>query len=167
MLFVLLGALTFSSLAFSADFQPNDEVKLTRDTPLLFLDKPTRQGMAGETFQVLAYQPEQKKVFLAAKDPAGKQIAVSVAEDLVSLVPGDKAKVQADVLAAVSHQKYAVAKNLLDQALRTSPDDVDLHSLGHRLGGGHPPRHVARRSDSQPEDRGGRSAAPASQRGCD
>ena len=138
LLLVLLGVLTFSSHAFGVAYQPNDEVHLTRDTPLLFLDKPLRQGTTGETFKVLAYQPEQKKVFLAAKDPAGKEIAVSVAEESVSLVPADKAKVQADVLDAVSHQQYshqqyAVAKTLLDSALRASPDDVDLHNTSVAL----------------------------------
>lgn len=133
LLLVLLGVLTISAHAFGADIQPNDEVHLTRDTPLLFLDKPLRQGTAGEAFKVLAYRPEQKKVFLAIKDPAGKEIAVSVAEESVSLVPADKAAVQAAVLAAVSRQQYAAAKAVLGQALRASPDDVGLHSVSIAL----------------------------------
>ena len=133
LLLVLLGVFAYSALAFSADFQPNDQVSLKKDGPLLFLDKPLRQGMVGETFKVLAYQPAQKKVFLATKDPAGKEIAVSVTEDSVGLVPADKTKVQADVLAAVSRQQYTSAKALLDQALRASPDDADLRSTSTAL----------------------------------
>ena len=125
--------LLITSVTSAVQFQPNDEVRLTRDAPLLFLDKPLRQGTTGETFKVLAYQPEKKKVFLAVKDPAGKEIAVSVAEESVSLVPADKAKVQADLLAAVSHQQYAVARNLLDQALRASPEDTGLRSTSIAL----------------------------------
>ena len=129
----MIVLLFITTVVSAVQFQPNDEVHLMRDTPLLFLDKPLRQGVAGETFKVLAYQPAQKQVFLAAKDPTGKEIAVSVAEESVSLVPSDKAKVQANVLAAASNQQFTVAKNLLDQALRASPDDVDLHSMSIAL----------------------------------
>jgi hypothetical protein len=111
----------FAVASIAAPFETNDQVKLTRDTPLLFVDKPFRQGTDGETFRVLAYKPDQKKVYLAGKDATGRQIALSVSEDAVSLVPPDKAKVQADVLSAVEHQQFASAKNILDQALRASP----------------------------------------------
>ena len=119
--------------ASATSFQPNDEVKLTRDVPLLFSDKPFRQGSSGETFKVLACKSELKKVYLAAKDSSGKPIAVSVSEDALALVPADKAVVQTSVLSSVASHQLDAAKSILNQALRTNPDDVDLHTMSYAL----------------------------------
>ena len=51
----------------------------------------------------------------------------------MALVPADKAKVQAEVLASVEHQQFGRARTVLDQALRASPDEVDLHSASIAL----------------------------------
>ena len=119
--------------AGATSFQPNDEVKLTRDVTLLFSDKPFRKGTSGETFKVLAYKSDLKKVFLATKDASGKPIAVSVSEDTLALIPEDKAVVQTSVLSAVTGHQLDAAKSILNQALRTNPDDVDLHTMSYAL----------------------------------
>ncbi len=57
---------------------------LTKDAPLNFKTQPYRQAKSGETFRVVAHRPQEKRVYLFAKDQRGQDIAVWVAEDVVS-----------------------------------------------------------------------------------
>ncbi len=126
----LLAILSMLYLAntFAASFEANETVKLNRDATLLFQGKSFRQGSAGESFQVLACQTEQKTVFLATTDPGGKSIAVSVGQDALDLVPRDSAKVRDDTMAAVKAQQFPLAAKIISQALRAKPNDPDLQS---------------------------------------
>lgn len=110
-------------------FQAGDEVKLTRDEVLRFRDEEFRQGKTDEKFTVLAHRPEIKKVFLSTSGKSGEQIAVSVSEDAVALVPLDLAKVHKDALTATNVGKFADALKLIDEALRSHANDAGLRQM--------------------------------------
>ncbi len=71
-----------------AALKRGDKVKLTRPAVLYFRDQVFKAGNEGDTYVVLAYRPEDKKVFVSARGTDGKEIAVSVANDCVSLASG-------------------------------------------------------------------------------
>src|SRR4051794_36669196 len=108
-LFTLAAIFFLSVFAHAVDFKANDEVQLTRDEALLFRDQKFREAKAGETFNVLAVRPEQKKVFVAAKDHQGKDIALSVDESALEVVPFDLDKALARITSAVDDSKYLEA----------------------------------------------------------
>ncbi|MEA3207752.1 MAG: hypothetical protein QOE70_809 [Chthoniobacter sp.] len=70
-------------LIAAGPFEKDAKVRLARDAPLLFQDKPLRNGRAGELFTVLKHDPAAHKVFLLATGGDGKPVALNVAEDCV------------------------------------------------------------------------------------
>ena len=72
----------------AAPLKPGMEVQLLRNEDLLFQNESFRLGKKGESFKVLAYRPEQKRIFVSAKDAGGKEIALSIPEDAVEVMLG-------------------------------------------------------------------------------
>ena len=64
-----------------AEFLKGSKVELIEDAPLSFKDAIWRMGKSGDQFNVILHQPGSHKVYLSARDAAGKEIAVSVAEN--------------------------------------------------------------------------------------
>ncbi len=121
-------ALLVSADAIAAGFAEGDQVKLRRAAPMLFQSVKFRDGVEGETFKVLVYRSEQKKVFVLAKGKDGKDIALAVDADAVEPVPADPAAALAVAQAAVDAKKFAEASAVIERALRSNPGEASLTS---------------------------------------
>ena len=129
---VLLSWVSMSSLVVGAEFRAGDEVELTRETPLFFLDKIHRDGIAGEKFKVAAYKAESKKVFLLFAEN-GRDIALSVDEGAVKLVLEDTGETAKKVRKAAETLDFASARDLLRRALRANPVEPRLIQVANAL----------------------------------
>jgi hypothetical protein len=98
-------ALLVSADAIAAGFAEGDQVKLRRAAPMLFQSVKFRDGVEGETFKVIVYRAEQKKVFVLAKGKDGKDIALAIEAEAVELVPVELAAALAKAQAAVDAEK--------------------------------------------------------------
>lgn len=112
--------------AFASQFQQGDEIKLTREEALYFRERVFRTGQKDETFTVLAYRPDQKKIFVKAEDANGKEIALSVAEEAVALIPADTAELQQRAIEAATAGKFDEASQLIARVIKSNPENLDL-----------------------------------------
>ena len=128
LLIAVAALIALRSIAHGAQIQQGDQIKLTREEPLLFHDQVFRAGKEGESFSVLAYHPEQKKVFVLAKDKDGKDVALSVAEDAITVVTKASNKLDEQALAAAKSGKLDEAKPLIAQAIKSNPTDGGLQA---------------------------------------
>ena len=72
--------------AAAAPLSKGDEIELTRDVPLYFNGTSlVRVGARGERFTVIVTQPEQRRVYISARDGIGNEIALSVIDDAVKI----------------------------------------------------------------------------------
>jgi hypothetical protein len=122
-LLLLAFSMVTTVFASAASFHEGDEIKLTRDESLYFRGQIFRQGMSGETFSVLSHHPEIRKVFVNANDK-GKQIAVSISEDAVTLVLKDTMELRSEAIASARGGQFPEALRLISQAIRSDPQDV-------------------------------------------
>lgn len=129
--FVPAGALLcfVLSMVHAEPFQKGDEVKLTKPAPLNFRDQKFRDGKEGDMLSVVAHRPDLKKVFVLAKDKTGKDIALSVAEDAIVLVPKDTTKLQEQAITAAKSGKFDEASRLIEQALRHDRSNHQLAQI--------------------------------------
>jgi hypothetical protein len=67
LLIAVAAVIPLGSIAQGAQFQQGDQIKLIRKEPLLFHDDIFRTGDEGEPFTVLAYRPEQRKIFFSQR----------------------------------------------------------------------------------------------------
>lgn len=124
----LLAFIAFASATLSwvpvqaGEFFADDEVKLLRDIPLHFMNKPHREGTAGEQFKVLAYKAETRRVYLLARED-GKDIALTVDEEAVVLLPKDVGPIAAQARVSAEAGDYNSARKLLASAQRTNRQD--------------------------------------------
>lgn len=72
---------------FAQEFKPGTRVVLLKDSTLYFNSTPGRPGKAGEAFNVAAFRPTEKRVYLLAKDQSGRDIALWVPQDAVKVMP--------------------------------------------------------------------------------
>ena len=134
MIKTLILLLALSLPAHPDTFSQGDRVKLTRNEPLLFHDEVFRAGKEGESLTVLTHRPERQRVFVLGKDSAGKDIALSVAQDAVALVPVDTADLQRKAVALVKAENFTDAARLIDQAIRAEPSNPILANTKAAIG---------------------------------
>ncbi|MEI7819910.1 MAG: hypothetical protein WCK55_03260 [Verrucomicrobiota bacterium] len=123
---ILAFIVAISGISRAASCSPGDEITLTRDEPLLFREQVFRQGRKGEKFTVLPHRPDTQKIFVSAKDKAGKQIALSVPEEAVALVPVEVETLRANAVAAAKAGTFPDALRLIDRAIQSVPTDAAL-----------------------------------------
>jgi len=85
--FISWVALIFLSLAPVAraeSFQQGDKIVLTQDTSLFLNNVVFRVGKKGDAYTILLYRPETKRVYVAAKDEAGHDIALNMPDSVVA-----------------------------------------------------------------------------------
>ena len=99
---------------------------LLRKESLYFHDQVLREGKDGESFHVLAYRGEQKKVFVSAKDPQGKEIALAVDEAAVAVIHPNPLVLLDKAAEAAEDRKFDAAAALIAEALRAKPADEDI-----------------------------------------
>ena len=121
-------ALLVSADAIAAGFAEGDQIKVKRATPMLFRAEKFRDANEGETFNVLAYRPELKKVFVLSKGKDGKDVALSIDETAVQLVPADPVAALAAAKTAMAAKRFADASAVIAAAMRTNPGDASLSS---------------------------------------
>ena len=121
------------SLSFG-QFDPNDDVELLRDEPLLFSNTVFRQGKNGEWFRVAAYRPDTHKVFLLAKDEKGKTIAVNVPDTAVVLVKKDLITLNERAFTALREGRLDEAQKLLIQAAALDSERSICREIAAQLG---------------------------------
>jgi hypothetical protein len=127
-LVLLLVAMLVSTYANAASFAEGDQIKVTRAAPMFFRSEKYRDGNEGETFNVLAYRPELKKVFVLAKGKDGKDLALSIDETAVQLVPADPVAALAAAKTAMAAKRFADASAVIAAAMRTNLGDTSLSS---------------------------------------
>ena len=87
-----------SCAAMAGSFSKGDRVEMIKEAPLYFNDTTlVRMAPKGEQFTVIGIRPEDHRVYLSARDAAGKTIALNVGDDDVALV-----KVPASIPSTVS-----------------------------------------------------------------
>ena len=123
-----IAALLASGDAIAAGFAEGDQIKITRAVPLYFRSEKLRAGAEGETFKVLAYRPDQRKVFVLSKGKNGKDVALSIDEAAVQLVPADPVAALVAAKTAMDAKRFADASAVIAAALRTNPGDASLSS---------------------------------------
>jgi hypothetical protein len=109
-------------------FAEGDQIKVTRAAPMFFRSEKYRDGNESETFNVLAYRPELKKVFVLAKSKDGKDVALSIDETAVRLVPADPVAALAAAKTAMAAKRFADASAVIAAAIRTNREDASLSS---------------------------------------
>jgi hypothetical protein len=87
------------------------EIKTKHAALMFFRSEKYRDAAEGEIFNVLAYRPELKKVFVLAKGEDGKDIALAIDADAVELVPADTAAALAKARAAVDAKNFALCNS--------------------------------------------------------
>ncbi len=125
--FALWLLLSFSVVA--AQFKQGDEVKLTRDEPIYFDKIVYSQGKSGETFTVFQYRQDLKRVFISAQDRVGNQIALSIREDAVVLVPKGSGTLRVEAINAARGGRFTDAMRLIDEAVRSNPVDSSAQEI--------------------------------------
>ena len=132
-IFALTCALLLISLrGWSVDVNVGDEIELTKDAPLFFLKEHHRDGTVGEKFKVLAYKPDEKRIFLLANDN-GREIALSVDEAAVTVVTRDFSALCEQVRVSAQIGSFADAHRMLNSGLGQSPSDSKLLQASEAL----------------------------------
>ncbi len=73
--------------AFAANFSKGDRVETIKEAPLYFKDTTlVRMARKGEQFTVVGIRSEDQRIFVAARDASGKEIALNLGEDEVALI---------------------------------------------------------------------------------
>jgi len=112
---------------------PGDEVVTVREERLFFKDQPERKAEAGQKFVVAAQRPDLAKVFVMAKNGAGQDIALSVAEAAVSAVPVDVPALLRSAIQAGEAGSKAVAEQFLARASNASPTEPAVAQIREAL----------------------------------
>ena len=123
-----LVAMLVCACSNAASFVEDDQIIVRRAAPMFFRSEKYRDGNEGETFQVLAFRPELKKVFVLAKGKDGKDIALAIDSDAVELVPADPTAALAKAQAAVNAKYFTQAVAVIERALRSNPGEASLNT---------------------------------------
>jgi hypothetical protein len=112
------------------EFKAGDKVRITRAATLTFNGKTYRDAAIGDRFNVLAYRPAEKRVYLGLRDSEGKDFAVAVEEDAVEFVRAavNRAPTAAKAIGNTSatDQRAMAAKVAAEVArLRKNADVID------------------------------------------
>ena len=83
-----LSCLGSARRADAASFQKDDQVVLVRDEPMRLYQATRATGRKGQVFAVLAYTPNDHRVYVLYRDATGQTASLNVAEDAVLLLPG-------------------------------------------------------------------------------
>ena len=109
----------------SAQFAPEDEVRLRRDEPLHFKDSVYRQGKAGEVFKVAKYDRTRGSVFLFAYGSDGMPFALRCADSALEPAPKDSWVLMREGLNAMQQGDMAGARERFVRASTgTAVDDM-------------------------------------------
>lgn len=120
---LLVGLLWVAgSAARGADFQKDDQVLFVRDEPLLFHGQPAATAKKGQVYPVLTYQPDERRVYVLARDNAGKTVSLNAPDFAVVLLPGRGEPAFQRGLNALKLGRWADASGELAAATAAEPD---------------------------------------------
>jgi len=126
---IALGAITPPMAA--AQFAPDDQVRLRRDEPLYFKGSVFREGKAGESFQVLKYDPLNSRVFLMATGSDGKTFALNCSDQALEPMRKDYWALLQQGIRMMQQGDMAGARMLFVKA--ATADRVDKTAVGLAL----------------------------------
>jgi hypothetical protein len=114
-------------------FPKGAQVRLNKETPLLFKDETYRTGEVSETFVVLQHDTTSKRVFILGSNSAGKQVAFNVTDDAVEFAPYDVEKLRATLAPFTEKSDFINAAAIVEAAAVKAPTDSRIQEYRFQI----------------------------------